>query len=102
MEHSDAPRVSFRIIYGIVIFVICLSALEQFTQLNEDVFNLSKISFHLLTVVGFRGHNTDFFLTRGTSWREVGWPQTRMSCAKIISRMPSASSTVASGSQSRR
>lgn len=36
-------------IYGMILFITCLSTLEQFSGLNEDIFKLPKTIFHTVT-----------------------------------------------------
>jgi hypothetical protein len=42
-------KIFVHIIYGIVLFITCLSTLEQFSELNNDIFHLHKIVFHIIT-----------------------------------------------------
>lgn len=43
-------KIFVHIIYGIVLFITCLSTLEQFSELNNDVFRIQKELFHMITI----------------------------------------------------
>tara|TARA_Y100000310_G_scaffold340590_2_gene436952 strand:- start:159 stop:965 length:807 start_codon:yes stop_codon:yes gene_type:complete len=47
---NSKKKILIHFIYGVFLFVSCLSVLEQFSQLNEDLFHFSNTLFHFLTV----------------------------------------------------